>query len=91
MVPEMPIIEVRNKLTTFPKHFERHPEKAAVVVTRRGKRVLAVLSWELYESIVETLEILSDEEQMHALKQGIKEVQAGKGIPWNEAKRKLGL
>ena len=91
MTQSMPIIEARNKLTALPEQFERAPEPGAVAVTRRGKPVLAVLPWELYESIVETLEILSDERQMKALRQGIRQAAAGNAIPWEKAKRKLRL
>ncbi len=44
-----------------------------------------------YKAIVETLMILSDEDFMHALRQGIREARQGKGIRWERAKRKLGL
>ena len=91
MTDSMPIIEARNKLTALPGRFEREPETEAVAVTRRGKPVLAILPWELYESIVETLEILGDEKMMATLRQGIREAAEGKGIPWEKAKKKLGL
>jgi antitoxin YefM len=91
MTPTMPIIEARKKLTSLPERFQREPEPGVVAVTRRGKPVLAVMPWDLYESIVETVEILGDEKMMVALRQGIQEAAAGKGIPWEKAKRKLGL
>ena len=62
-----------------------------MAVTRRGKPVLAVMPWELYEAIVETLEVMGDEDLMAALRQSIKEANEGKVIPWEQAKRKLGL
>jgi hypothetical protein len=49
------------------------------------------MPWDLYESIAETLEIMGDDELMTALRQGIKEIQAGKGVSWEKAKRELGL
>jgi antitoxin YefM len=64
------------------------PEKA-VVVTRRGVPVLAILNAELFETIMETLEIMGDPEQMKALQKGIKEMKEGKTIPWDEARRRL--
>jgi hypothetical protein len=45
----------------------------------------------LYEALMETLEILGDVDLTNALRQSIKEVEAGKGIPWEDAKRTLGL
>jgi hypothetical protein len=49
------------------------------------------MPWELYEAIVETLEIMGDEELMDALRQSIKEAEEGKAIPWEQAKRELSL
>jgi PHD/YefM family antitoxin component YafN of YafNO toxin-antitoxin module len=61
-----------------------------MAVTRRGKPVLAILPWELYESVMETLEILGDADLMRQVRQGLKEAREGKGQPWNSARRRLG-
>ncbi len=87
----MPIVEARNKLTSLPEQFAQQPENDVVVVTRRGQPVLAIMPWELYDSIVETLEILGDEELMAQLRQGIKDVAAGKTTDWETVKKRLGL
>lgn len=84
---DIPITEARNELTSLPDRLSESHE--VVSVTRRGKPVLAILNWEEYEAIVETLEILSDENLMSSLRQGLKEAKAGKLIPWDQAKRKL--
>ena len=89
MVKDIPMTEARHELTSLPERLAKEP--GAVAVTRRGKPVLALMPWELYESIVETLEIMGDEKLMAVLRQGIKEAEEGKGIPWEEAKKKLGL
>ena len=89
MIRDIPITTARHELTSLPERLERDP--GAVAITRRGKPVLAVMPWELYEALIETLEILGDPELMDALRQSIKEVEAGKGIPWEDAKRELGL
>ena len=86
---DIPITEVREELTTFPEELGRTHE--TIAVTRRGKPVLAILSWEEYEALVETLEILGDHEEMARLQQAVTEFKQGKSIPWNEAKRKIGL
>ncbi len=91
MTRTMPIIEARNKLTALPEELEREPETGAVAVTRRGKPVLAIMSWDLYQSIVETLDILGDEALMAQLRKGLQEVAEGKLIPWRDAKAELGL
>lgn len=91
MSKTMPIIEARNKLTTLPEQFEQEPDIGAIAITRRGKPVLAIMPWELYEAIVETLEIMEDEELMAALRQSIKEADEGKILSWEAVKAEMGL
>lgn len=89
MFKDIPITEARHELTSLPERLAKEP--TAVTVTRRGKPVLAIMPWEFYESIMETLEIMGDEDFMKSLRQGIREAREGKGIPWEKAKRDLGL
>ncbi len=86
---QLPIIKARDRLTSLPEELAEDP--GAIAVTRRGEPVLAILPWELYESIVETLEILSDEEMMATLRQSIKEVSEGKAVSWSRAKQEIDL
>jgi len=71
------------------------PDQAAkdevLAVTRRNKEVMVVMSWELYEGLVETLEILSDPELMNNLKRGIEYVKAGRTHSISEADERLRL
>lgn len=86
---DIPITDVRGELTSLPQQLSEAHE--TVAVTRRGKPVLAILPWEEYEALVETLDILSDAELMAALRRSVKEAKQGKVLPWEQAKRKLGL
>ncbi len=45
---------------------------------------MAIMPWELYEAIEETLEILGDEALMMQLRESIEELKAGQLIPWEE-------
>ncbi len=63
----------------------------ALAITRRGKPVLAVMTWEHYEAILETIEILGDANLMANLHQGITEAKSAQGIDWESAKRELDL
>ncbi|MDP2937107.1 MAG: hypothetical protein Q8O86_11525 [Dehalococcoidia bacterium] len=54
------MVDTLRELTKLPERLEARPSNMAV--TRRGKPVLAVMIWEDYEAILETLEVLSDEE-----------------------------
>lgn len=89
MTKDIPITAARHELTSLPERLAT--EEGAVAITRRGKPVLAIMPWELYESIVETLEITSDQDLMTALRRGIKEIEDRKGIPWSRAKKHLRL
>jgi prevent-host-death family protein len=89
MHKDIPITQARHQITSLPDLLAKEP--GAVAVTRRGKPVLAVMPWELYESIVETLEIMGDKDLMATLRKSIKEVEHGKTIPWETVKAKLGL
>jgi len=44
---------------------------------------------ETMESLLETLEVLKDEELMAAFRQGVKELEEGKGRPWEDVKKEL--
>ena len=86
---DLPITEARDELTSLPDKL--HETHETLTVTRRGKPVLAILAWDEYEALVETMEIMSDERLMVSLRQGIREAKQGKLIPWEDVKRKLTL
>ena len=86
---DLPITAARDELTSLPDRLSQTHE--TVTVTRRGKPVLAILPWEEYETIVETLEIMADADLMAALRQSLREAKQGKLIPWERVKRKLQL
>jgi PHD/YefM family antitoxin component YafN of YafNO toxin-antitoxin module len=85
---ELTTVDARRELTKLPEKLGANP--ATVAVTRRGKPVLAIMTWEDYLSILETLEILSGNDAVEQLHRSIKEVTDGKQIPWAKAKTRLG-
>lgn len=84
---ELTTVDARRRLTKLPEELGDNP--ATVAVTRRGRPVLAIMTWEDYQAILETLEILGDDEAVGQLRRSIKEVKEGKAIPWQEAKERL--
>ena len=82
------ISEIREEITRLPEKFEREP--GAVTVTRHGKPVLAILPWELYEAIMETIEIMGDTESMAAFRQGVRDIEEGKVKPLDDVLKELG-
>lgn len=91
MTKTLPITEARHKLKELTEEFAEENEPGAVAVTRRGKPVLALMPWDLYETIMETLEVLGDEELTESLRLSIQDLRDGKTIPWEEVKKDLGL
>ena len=83
------ISQARNKLTQLADDLGASHE--TVEVTNRGRPVLAILSWDLYESMMETMEILADKELMDQVRRGIKEYKTGKGIPLADVRKRLAL
>src|SRR6266568_3908179 len=74
------ISEAQAKLTRLPEQFEEDPE--AVTVTRHGKPVMAILPFNTYKSLLETLEaleetmeIMQDEELMTAFREGVRTIK----------------
>ncbi|MDA0734239.1 MAG: type II toxin-antitoxin system Phd/YefM family antitoxin [Chloroflexi bacterium] len=88
-IGEIPIAEARTKLPKLSK--ELTEQNQAVAITVRGKPTLALVPWELFESILETMDIMGDPDLMAALRQGIIEAKEGNGIPWEKAKAQLDL
>ena len=86
-----PIIEADENFSILPEEFEQNPQAGEVIITRNGKPILAVLSWERYESIMETLEIMGDDKTMSALRQGIQEAEAGHTYGLNDIKQQIGV
>ena len=91
MLKTLSIVEARKRLTALPEEFERERDLDVVTITRRGKPVLALIPWDLYETITETLEILGDVELVSELRESIAEYEKGEGIPWKKAKKDLDL
>ncbi|MEC4986064.1 MAG: type II toxin-antitoxin system Phd/YefM family antitoxin [Oscillatoria sp. PMC 1068.18] len=76
----------RERLLELPEKLDNEP----IIITDQGKPVMVALSYEQYESLVETISILADEEFTNQLKKGIKEDREGKTVSWEEAKKQLG-
>ena len=71
---------LRNSLQGMKPDLDRSTNRGVVfcvrspnydVTSRLGKPVLAVMPWELYETITETLEVMADEELTSVLKESI--------------------
>ena len=91
MKDSLSITEARDELPDLAERLAEEGNAQAVAVTRDGKPVLAILPWELFESLIETMDILGDEEAMAALRRSAREMEEGKGTPLDDVVAKLGL
>ena len=89
MLSNLPITDARQELTSLPEKLAQ--QGGTLAITRRGKPVLAVMTWQHYEAILETLEIYGDINLMTNLRQGIAEAKSEQGIDWELAKQNLDL
>jgi len=87
-VERLTITEARNRFMKLP---DQTAGNQIIAVTRRNKEVMAMMSWELYEGLLETIEILADQELMKNIKRGIKEIKSGKTYTIEESRKSLGL
>lgn len=84
------ITDTRNQLLDLVDELAKKPSMV-VEVQKHGRHVMTLISPELYGSLVETLEILADEDLMAQFRKAVKEIEAGKGIPLAVSKKRLGL
>ncbi len=89
MIKTLPITEARENLTTLVDKANKLLDE--YIITVNGKPTAILMSIQEYESWKETTEIMSDPGLMKAIRQGEKEIDEGKGIPWEEVKKELGL
>ena len=89
MIKTLPITEAREKLTTLVDKASKLLDE--YIITVNGKPTAILMSIQEYESWKETTEIMSDPGLMKAIRQGEKEIDEGKGIPWEDVKKELGL
>ena len=80
---QIPIVEAGFILSDLPKRLAE--KNRPVAITRHDKPVLAVMTWELFESIAETLEIMADDDMMAALRRGIEDVREGNLVQLEQA------
>lgn len=73
----MPLRDVKNKLSEVVDQVDREHDR--VVITRHGRPAAVVLSTDDLESLEETLAILGDPDEVAAVREGMQELDDGKG------------
>lgn len=83
------MVDARAKLTQLPEQLGDEP--GVVMVTRHGRQVLAILAWEDYEALIETLDIAGDPEAMEQLHISVEQIKQGRMRPIRELGKELGF
>lgn len=83
----MSIMRARRDINRLPEFLERHP--GVLRITRNGRAVLAVMRFDDYEGLLETMEILADRRLMAQLRKSVAQMKAGQFVPWETVRRKL--
>jgi len=85
---KLTITEARNRFTKLP---DETADNRIFAVTRRNKEVMAVMGWDLYEGLLETIEILADKDLMESFRRGLDDIQSGRAYNLEESRKRLGL
>lgn len=86
------LISISDVRTNLPDLVDKVNKKLdRVTITVNGQPKVTLISAEELESLEETLEILSNPKLMKDLRKAEKEIDEGKGIPWEEVQKELGL
>lgn len=78
----VPLSKAKASLSEFIRRVREEHESFAI--THRGKVEGVLLSIEEYESLIETLEILSDKDLMARIRRGLMDEKAGRLHPYKE-------
>jgi prevent-host-death family protein len=72
-----PLTEVRDNLSEIIESVASTGEEW--VVTRHGRPVAVILGFDEYESLIETVNILSDDDSLRAIAEGLSDLEDGSG------------
>lgn len=86
MISEMTITETRKRITSLENTMNYDD---TISITNHGKEIFALIRWDTYESIRETLEILADEQLSKDLSMGIKQANENNLVDFESFKAGL--
>jgi antitoxin YefM len=83
VVRTLPVTEARQTLPLLVSRMRRLMDRT--IITRKGKPEAVLMSFEEYESWVETLELLSRPETVRGIREGLADLKAGRRVSFEEA------
>ncbi len=85
----LPLTEARKELSKIVDEVSTIHEH--VVITKKGRPEAVLMSAQEFESWQETLEIMADKKAMAAIRQGLRDIKAGRVKPLEEVLKRLGV
>ena len=86
---ELGMHDASRSLAQIVKELNETP--GVVSVQRYGKPVLAIMTWDDYEGLMETLEIVRDPETMESFRKAVEQFEAGEVMPFEDFAAELGV
>lgn len=87
---EIALMKARETLTGLSRELQKNP-KTVVRITNRGKPAMTLMSAELYDTLLETLDVVSDPATLDALRRSLRDIESGKVHTLDEVATRLGL
>lgn len=87
---EMALMKARERLTGLNRELRKDP-RTVIRITHRGKSSMALMSSELYDTLLETLDVLSDPDAVEALRKSLRDIESGRVHTLDEVAERLGL
>lgn len=86
MVTKKSVSETRLNLTSLQDELNVDD---VIAVTRRGEPEMALMRWELYEGLVSTLEVLSNQDLLDQLRASLEDVREGRLVTLGALEQEL--
>ena len=80
MTTTIPATQARTKLKDLLEEVD--DAKTRVIITKKGRAKAALISIDELEGWEETLDILANKAEVHAIRTGLADIAAGRMIPW---------
>jgi prevent-host-death family protein len=87
---EIALMKARERLTGLSRELQKNP-RSVVRITHRGKPAMTLMSAELYDTLLETLDAVADAETLEALRQSLQDIDAGRVHTLDDVAARLGL
>ena len=84
----MSISETRRRITSLEDDLSFED---TISITNHGKEVFALLRWDTYESIAETLDIISDDKLFNELKVGLRQIENKELVEFEDFKKSINV